>query len=802
MVFRSLLLIFASLVALAGPALVPQPKEVKLIGPPIPMESVAIVTSDKASEPEVYAAQTLQSSVRRRFGRTWPIHHETPSGVEATIVFTVESSTVHDGYSITMQGSKIIIAGSSPRALIYGQDTLFQLLSMQEGRIVLSRASIRDWPSVPWRGKPQTSIEAHLQPGVMDWYARARLNFIDLRNGTYAFEPEDKLDEESIARVIEEAHRRGIVVYATINCGTDRKLYDTTIRKFERFIELGVDGLWASFDDKGPGEAPAEILAGVTALGRERGITGRMIAICPPKGSYQMIASDFTRNMMKVPGMDEALWFFTCLPTPQNLQSARSLGLKTPPAWWHNWPRGPGRSMMGPSVVPVSFLYGSVGRKDGKPPYLPIPSLEEGWHQPTYDLLATCGDSCSAVMQWGGSTWKAEYTYPVMGWWAWNPEGHDLAEVRRRIYELVYGPAHVTDAIAFDDGFDRLRRLFLYPIAPDEEQVRIPPRLADETDRQGAVKLLGDLDATVKRLRAVEASDSFVREDRFQSWFIDAPVAELATARVAAELRYPEYSWDAHQRRVLTAVYDGHLPGADRLIDTAKPRLLAQASEARDKLTEVAGTDKYAEYWTAKANLDAEGWRAMTDQRKSEFPKLVDDILYQRIGDLSKILKGINSPPNDLPVMATVWPDREQFSGEWRSSRYRDAYMFLRPNKAFTNIGDYDEVQIAAPGKKIKGWYGAQFYINAWVGESLGLEIIRGRWLGRRFITLLRGDEVLWRQDVSLLPGGSWVTVSLPDEVEDADRIELRLRVEDVQIADNYPALICLSPIRILCVPR
>jgi len=766
-----------SAMALAQPTLVPRPKEVRLTGQAISMESAVIVTGK--SEPEVYAAEMLQASVKKRFGRMWPIARE---GGKATIVLRTDPSLPHDGYSIEMAESKVTIRGSSPRGVVYGQDTLFQLLSKQGDELMLARASIRDWPSVPWRGKPQTSLEAHLQPGIMDWYARARLNFIDLRNGTYAFEPEDKLDEPTIKKVIEEAHKRGMVVYATINCGTERKRYDTIIGKFERFVELGADGLWASFDDKGPGEAPKEILTRVIELGKKHGIMGEKIAVCPPKGSYQMIVSDWTKSVLTVPGMDEALWFFTCLPTPENLQAAKSIGLKTAPAWWHNWPRSPGRSMMGPSVLPVSFLAGSVARKEG-PAYLPIPSLAEGWHEPTYEVLATCGQSCSGVMQWGGSAWKGEYTYPVMGWWAWNPEGHDWTAVRQRIYELVYGRAHVKDAMAFDDGFDHLRRLFLYPVG---EQVKLPPRLADEADRSKALKLIADLETSLKRLQTAKAEESFVREERFKSWFLDAPKAELATAKSAAELQYPEYWWDEHQRKVLSAVYDGNLAEADRLIKEARPRLLAQASEVREKLTEVAGMDKYVRYWTDKANLDVRAWQAVIERRKTEFPKMIEDIAYQRVGDLSNLLNGLDSPPNDLPAIATGRPECEQFSGEWRSGSYGDAFMFLRPNKAFTNIGDYCEAEVPAQGKY------ARFYINAWVGESLGLETICGRWLGRRFISLLDGNKVLWREDVSNLPGGRWVTVGLTDNIE-----ELRLRVEDTYLADNYPTLICISPIRL-----
>ncbi|HET6455821.1 MAG TPA: glycoside hydrolase family 20 zincin-like fold domain-containing protein, partial [Armatimonadota bacterium] len=126
-----------SAMALAQPTLVPRPKEVRLTGQAISMESAVIVTGK--SEPEVYAAEMLQASVKKRFGRMWPIARE---GGKATIVLRTDPSLPHDGYSIEMAESKVTIRGSSPRGVVYGQDTLFQLLSKQGDELMLARASI------------------------------------------------------------------------------------------------------------------------------------------------------------------------------------------------------------------------------------------------------------------------------------------------------------------------------------------------------------------------------------------------------------------------------------------------------------------------------------------------------------------------------------------------------------------------------------------------------------------------------------------------------------------------------------
>ena len=62
---------------------------------------------------------------------------------------------------------------------------------------------------------------------------------------------------------------RGLVVFAIVNCGVKRDLFPKVIESFKESISLGADGLWVSFDDKGPGEDPVKLVTDVLALGRE-----------------------------------------------------------------------------------------------------------------------------------------------------------------------------------------------------------------------------------------------------------------------------------------------------------------------------------------------------------------------------------------------------------------------------------------------------------------------------------------------------------------------------------------------------
>jgi len=471
------------------PKLVPPPQQVQWSSqPPLALRTVAIVIGDKASPPEQYAAQRLQEQVAKRFARQWPIKHERDrrGAVGAVILMgqrdsnrwldlicsdlkidLSDASLGHDGYIIEMlhAGNQdvVLVGGSNARGVIYGQDTLFQLLSRRGEDVALTRASIRDWPSVPWRGRPQTAVSHYLRPGELDLFMSARINFIDLRGGTYAFEPGAELDKAMIAEVVEKAHRRGLIVYGTVNCGVPSKEYGDVMKTFKELLALGADGLWLSFDDKGPGENPVKIVRDVVELGRQHRITGSRIAFTPPKGSYQEIDTEFNRKIIALPGAGSALWFWSRVPCTADVATARDVGLKSKPSWWHNWPR----------------LTSSHS-------YIEPPSMARGWHAASYEDLADAGPYVNAVMPWGGNAWGQHYIVPVIGWWAWNPKDHDWFATRSRIYDAVFGPGQVAAAMAFDDTLVQTKSLLRFASEKIDERPCCPARLKSVEDRSQA----------------------------------------------------------------------------------------------------------------------------------------------------------------------------------------------------------------------------------------------------------------------------------------------------------------------------
>ncbi|HQN18930.1 MAG TPA: glycoside hydrolase family 20 zincin-like fold domain-containing protein, partial [Syntrophobacteraceae bacterium] len=538
---------------------------------------VAIVLGIKASEPERYAANMFRVMVAQRHQADWPVISEEPgrkryaveiwmgqrathAGIDSLCskmnIELTSDSPGHDGYVIRFVQADnrqiVMVGGSNARAVIYGQDTLFQMIAGQGKELSLKRADIRDWPAIPWRGRPETTMQHYFRPGELDCYAASRINFIDLREGIYATEPGEKLNTETVKQTVAEARKRGMVVFAIVNCGVKKELFSKVIGSFKESIALGADGLWISFDDKGPGEDPVKLVTEVLALGREYGIGGAQIAITPPKGSYQTINDDsngdFNRKIMKIPGMEHALWFWTSTPVPERLEEARQIGLKTGMSWWHNWPRPvPGftHTRTGGSIL----ASGS--------PYNEVMAMREGWNRPTYDVLANAGRCTAAVMPWGGNTWGTHYLIPVIGWWSWNPAGHVWNDVRARIYDTVFGPDHVDEAMAFDDTLIKIKRLFRYSIEGGKVYPLFPPRLSRLEDRDQAVEMLARLEHLRKAIVAQAAERTLLPAGMLDKQYLVPMAAECRTGQAAATAPYPEYWFPAHQRRLLTAIHAG-----------------------------------------------------------------------------------------------------------------------------------------------------------------------------------------------------------------------------------------------------
>lgn len=832
----SLPLILTALVAGQTPPrsrLCPTPQEVAWPrGTPITLDEgqVTIVIGERAEEPERYAAEKLHADVAKRFGHSWPIVATEKDRPTTGVVIALgcrptcslvdrlctegrielsERSPGHDGYVIqvmpgdgpagTAAGASqavVLVGGSNARGVIYGQDTLFQLLTPRDGKVTLPRVAVRDWPSIPWRGRPQTQVSHYLRPGEMDLLATSRINFIDLREGIYAFDPGSELNADQIRRVIREARRRGMVVFGTVNVGVPAAKYDDAIKTFGELIELGADGLWLSFDDQGPGERPEEITRRVLDLGREHGITGQRIAICPPKGSYQLLddgSNDhFNRKIIGVAGMETALWFWTFLPLPQEAAAARAMGLRVRPSWWHNWPRLPSNHA-----------------------YIEVPSLALGWHAPSYEVLADANDACEAAMIWGGNSYPQYYIAPIQGWWSWNPKAHNWQSTRTRVYELVYGPDMIAHAIAFDDALRTVRHFFKYAVKQDTDMPAYPPRIADPQQREAAFPMLTHMDALLLDIEASAPVQTMLDPTELKAAYLDSMRRELDVHSAASRLDFPEYWWDTHQRRVLEALHAGNPARADELITAARGRLSGELAAIDKTLGEYCDVKSYVAWWQQRGQLDAAGWQQLIQARQAALAARVEE--YDRmVVPAAKMLAQSKTPPTDWGtgrwqvgnrLLATVLPrDHEVAWGDWAAGLFNradfEAAVFAAKRRTPGDIGEYAELPVDVPVSGDRSRLGLLLFLSNFNKEKIGLSYTETRWAGYRFIQLLWDDRVLWEADLGPQRElGDWFMVPLPIIPNDVATLSLRLRVEDRKVSMNNYTIAYVGPIHLVELP-
>jgi len=823
----------ASTTATGQPVLVPPPKEVRWSGRPprsLPQDRVVIVLGDQAGEPESCAAGLLGRLVARRFGRTWPVvrEREAPEGGVVLLlglrsthrlldglctrhgIELSASSPGHDGYVIHVlpdEGGRtaVVVGAGNARGVIYGADTLFQLIEQRAGDLVLHEASIRDRPTVPWRGRPHTHYEHYLREGELDVFMISRINWIDLRDGIYAFEPGTQLDKAAIGRVLAEAHRRGLAVYGTVNCGVPRSRHESVLATFREFIDLGVDGLWLSFDDKGPGEAAETLVWQVLELARESGIGPDRIAVCPPKGAYQDIRADFNRRLLAIPGLQQAMVFWTRVPCAADAEQAGRLGLAVRPSWWHNWIR---------PASGFTHVEGGSQLSGGRRSYLELQPLAAGWHAPTAEDLTEAADHVHAVMPWGGTGWNPCYVAPAIGWWGWSGPAYDFQAVRGRVYDIVFGPGQVETARAFDDRLTALRSKFIFTISGSPDAPLCPPRPAHGADAAAILAEADALDRLVDRLEARAPAESLLPEAEVRAGLLTPMREELAVARAAASLTFPEQWWPAEQCAILQAIHRGDRQEASRRIQQARGPVLEQIDRVAAALGQLRMVGDYTAWWKRRAELDVEVWERLAAERREEFRRRVWWYTYTAIGPADLIRESAN-PPLEWGtgrwqvrnrVRARVLPeDRETFWGDWMAGLHVQgdsrAAVFAYRHHIDGDIGDFAELPVEVPLSGDRSCLALMICVGNANKDEIGLHHVPDRWGGCRVVRLLHEGGTLWEADLGRRRDrGEWFVIPLPPIPADQDALRLRLRVEETRETRAF-GIVAVAPILLVETP-
>ena len=806
-------------------------------------QQAAIALGAEASETERYAAERLQAHVERRFKQRIPIVVESAVAESVRQVFLLgqrssnpwvdklcreqkiglgDAEPVADGFLIECveDGGRqvVLVAGGNPRGVVYGADAVFDLMRAEAGRTVWPVVSVRDWPSIPWRGRPHSVLRQHLVPGALDAYIRARLNFTDVRDNPHAkasnvyparkasmgFPAGVPIDSETVERMVRESHRRGLFVYGTVSCGVPRAKHDDVLDTFRQLSELGVDGLWISFDDVGGGEDASELIGRVLQFGETLGMTGRRIATTPPSGDYQNIDTEFNRRTAELAGMAEAQWFFTRVPCQADAEQARKIGLRRLPGWWHNLVDfGVDGGFLHNGDILVSL------RSDDRPGYIEPQPLSRGWHAPRYDAIREADKYTDHVLLWGVvGGWPEEYLMSVLGIWAWNPAAHDWDQTRRAIYRYVYGPGQVQTAWAFDDKLVELKSLFHLPRWQFEPNKGWPCRLKQAGDRPRALALIDELETLSGRLSSTAPLESAIDRARLEQVYLEPMRTTLVYARKMALLDYPEDWADESQDRMYTWLDEGSAAAAEEALAAARDRLQTELRRISEELQGLKGIDGYRAHWE-KQFPEFKAWNKLANERRSAMDGRLKRLLNQKPDDLMPYKPATKK---DIDALFADWDQpppgkvlAELAAEDWLRAppRWRGAFVAgisgLGDHKSLAigypaNVpsqpGDYAEVRAELPAKAAAG----RLLLDAWVEDTRS----DNQWREYRSMQLWVNDKLAWEEDVAPdRKGRAWVTCDVTDLARAAERLKLKFRVIDRRGVSNHLSISFLGPVRL-----
>jgi N-acetyl-beta-hexosaminidase len=152
--------------------LIPQPKEVQLHAGSFRVKPTTRILVEFGHQAEDrIAAETLAEEIHDRSGLKVSITGEKPDAKQerSTIVLArlqdqgvktflarrgLKADSIGDqGYLLFSDKAHLIVAANTGQGLFYGVQTLRQLLREDGGSLVCPAVSIRDWPSMEWRGR-------------------------------------------------------------------------------------------------------------------------------------------------------------------------------------------------------------------------------------------------------------------------------------------------------------------------------------------------------------------------------------------------------------------------------------------------------------------------------------------------------------------------------------------------------------------------------------------------------------------------------------------------------------------------
>ncbi len=394
----------------------------------------------------------------------------------------------------------ILCGGSDPAGCYFGVQSLKQLCTVRPGGIILRRATVDDYPTVPFRGMNLNS------PRACACLAAAKLNgwVVNQYHLLHRWKTPPAPYRAYLRRVCREAPRHGAQVLQVVNplrspdggyggafkiqCGSNRDI-ERLYRTLCLSLEAGSRMVMLAFDDhasKINGPASHYILTDPDDRRRFRGDLGRAHAHVAGR-IYARLCRDYPGVTLLVC----PVYYYLPRGPLHTLGEAylRTLGRALPPevgiVWTGNGVRSPDLRR-----VHLDRYRALIGRKPffwnndfnclhAAPRYLFDP-FGAGYFKglPSSTGHGMMIDYCMEGRTTPGAVaWTApvKQVMRVALWqvadYMWNPERHEAERSLRRALAAVAGPASVASLLRFRDACGELHDRFVFLRSP---QTRVP----------------------------------------------------------------------------------------------------------------------------------------------------------------------------------------------------------------------------------------------------------------------------------------------------------------------------------------
>ncbi|MDO4573658.1 MAG: hypothetical protein Q4D98_00425 [Planctomycetia bacterium] len=813
--------------------IVPVPKEYQDMGKTVPLgtsENAAIVVATNASEQERYAAERLQAHLLNRFQQKIPILSEQVAIPDRTqrFYFRLDENRADkkfNGFSITceMQGkyTDFILTGDDPSGLIYGGEAFFNLIRRENGVPQITMAEVRDWPTIPWRGRPHSVMPQQLLPGQLDAYIHGRINFCDFRDNpdqpatvtmdarksSMGCPPGKPIDQALATRLLAEAHRRGMFVYGVVSCNLPEGEYAGLFQTFDALRRVGCDGVWLSMDDTGGGGNPVALAEAMGKYMEKNQLSGHQVAFTPGGAEYTTLDKPLNHAMAKLAHFNEATWFFTRVPCQADREYCREMGLKNLPGWWYNYCEVPG-------VDPkAGFLHSSAilttQRKNNKPSYMNLLPITPGWGLPKFDKIRDAGENTDHVLLWalcGG--WPAEYAVCMFGQWAWNPEACDWEQLRDSLYDYVWGPSQVPLIREFDATFVELKSLYYLPTlwgfrAEDGRLVQ----LRNVADREKAFALLDRLDKMAAELAEKAPNETALDKTRLYDYYVEPMLTSLRFARLQATLEYPEYRFHAFEKRAIVLAAEKGDAAANAFLEEVRREVSPMLDVLRRELAELKDIEPVLKLWQTRleranaiATLREMDAKEMELQWQKQVQLPVSEILPFLKSPLEGTLTAIFDHAGDVPqgkVLQTFdendWSiDSHRVVGRSLVGKYvRDgkrAVGIMLPRRTPTMPGDMASVSLRMEVPENAG------ALRLFLADTR----IDNASRGYREIEITVNGQSVFKRDIAAVNAPDWVTLDVSPFVRESRVLTVCVYVNELKAVSDHTSWVFVGPCYLL----